>query len=76
MKLLNSLAIAAMAVAISAPAFAGRDESQIMQQDRAAKKMRAEGLAGPTGPKGQVGPTSRDGRVCRNYGPPGERVRC
>lgn len=76
MKLLNSLATAAIAIAISAPAFAGRDESQIMQHDRAVKKMRAEGLAGPTGPQGQVGPTSRDGRVCKNFGPPGERVRC
>ena len=76
MKLLKSFAIAVTALAISAPAFAGRDQSQIMQQDRAIKKMRTEGLAGPTGPQGQVGPTSRDGRVCKNYGQPGERVRC
>lgn len=76
MKLLKTLVFAATAVAISAPAFAGRDEAQIMQQDRAVKKMRAEGLAGPTGPQGQVGPTTRDGRVCRNVGHPTERVRC
>ena len=76
MKLLKSFAIAVTALAISAPASAGRDESQIMQQDRAVKKMRAEGLAGPTGPQGQVGPTTRDGRVCKNYGHPTERVRC
>ena len=76
MKLLTSLVIAATAVAISAPAFAGRDQSQIMQQDRAIKKLRAEGLAGPTGPKGQVGPTTHNGRVCRNIGHPTERVRC
>lgn len=76
MKLLKSLVIAVTAVAISAPAFAGRDQSQIMQQDRAVQKMRAKGLAGPTGPQGQVGPTSRDGRVCRNLGHPTERVRC
>lgn len=76
MKLFKSFAIAVTALAISAPAFAGRDESQIMQHDRAVKKMRAEGLAGPTGPQGQVGPKSHDGRVCKNFGPPGERVRC
>jgi hypothetical protein len=76
MKLLKSLVIAATAAALSAPAFAGRDQSQIMQQDQAVKKMRAEGLAGPTGPQGQVGPRSRDGRVCQNFGHPTERVRC
>lgn len=76
MKVLNSFVIAATAVAISAPAFAGRDQSQIMQQERAVQKMRAEGLAGPTGPQGQVGPTTRDGRVCRNVGHPTERIRC
>ena len=76
MKLLKSFAIAATAVAISGPAFAGRDESQIMQQDRIVKKMRAQGLAGPTGPQGQIGPKSRDGRVCRDLGHPSERVRC
>ena len=76
MKLLKLFVVAATSVAISAPAFAGRDQSQIMQQERAVKKMRAEALAGPTGPQGQVGPTTRDGRVCKNYGHPTERVRC
>lgn len=76
MKLLKSFAIAVTALAISAPAFAGRDESQIIQQDRAVKKMRAQGLAGPIGPQGQVGPASRDGRACRNVGHPAGRVRC
>jgi hypothetical protein len=75
-KLLKSFVIAATALAISAPAFAGRDESQIMQHDRAVQKMRAQGLSGPTGPQGQVGPRSRDGRVCQNFGHPSERVRC
>lgn len=76
MKLLKSLAIAVTAFAMSAPSFAGRDESQIMQQERAVKKMRVEGLAGSKGPEGQIGPRSRDGRVCRNFGHPTERIRC
>jgi len=75
MKLLKSFAFAVTALAISAPAFAGRDQSQIMQQDRAVQKMRAQGLSGPTGPQGQLGPTSGD-RVCGNLGHPSERVRC
>lgn len=76
MKLLKTLVFAATAVAISAPAFAGRDEAQKMAQERAAQKLRAQGLAGPTGPQGQVGPRTHDGRVCRNLGHPSERVRC
>ena len=76
MKVLTSFVSAATAVAISAPAFAGRDQSQIMQQERAVQKMRAEALAGPKGPQAQAGPTTRKGRVCRNIGHPTERVRC
>ena len=76
MKLLKLFVIAGTALAMSAPAFAGRDEAQIIQHDRAVKKMRAEGLAGATGPKGEVGPRTHDGRVCRNTGHPTERVRC
>ena len=76
MKVLKSFLLAATAVAISAPAFAGRDQSQIMQQERAVQKMRAAALAGPTGPQGQVGPRTHAGRVCNNLGHPTERVRC
>ena len=76
MKLLKTLVFAAIAVAISAPAFAGRDEAQMKAQERAAEKLRTQGLAGPTGPQGQVGPTTRDGHACRNFGHPTERVRC
>ena len=76
MKLLKTLVFAAIAVAISAPAFAGRDEAQMKAQERAAEKLRTQGLAGPTGPQGQVGPRTHDGRVCHNIGHPTERVRC
>lgn len=65
MKLLKSLLIAATAVAISAPAFARDDESQAMKVLRAKNlapaKHEREGLAGPTGVRGEVGPDTRRG---------------
>ena len=77
MKLLKLLVIAGTALAVTGLAFAGRDQSQIMLQERAAQKMRAtQGLAGPAGPQGQVGPATQVGRVCKNFGHPSERVRC
>ncbi len=42
MKLLKSLAIAVTVVAVSAPAFAGRDQSQIMQQGRTATRTQVD----------------------------------
>ena len=77
MKLLKLFVIAGTVLTLSNPAFAGRDQSQIIQQERAVQKMRSEqGLKGPTGPQGQVGPATQVGRVCKNFGHPSERVRC
>ncbi len=78
MKLLKLVVIAGTALTLSGPALAGRDQSQIIEQERAAQKMRSEqGLKGPTGPQGQVGPaTQGGGRICKNFGHPSERVRC
>lgn len=78
MKLLKLFVIAGTVLAVSGPAFAGRDEAQIKQQERAVQKMRStQGLAGPTGPQGRVGPgTQQAGRVCKDFGHPTERVRC
>ncbi len=77
MKLLKLFVTAGTALTLSSPVFAGRDQSQIIQQERAVQKMRSEqGLKGPTGPQGQVGPATQVGRVCKNFGHPSERVRC
>lgn len=76
MKVLKTILIAGTALAVAGPAFAGRDLSQIMQQEQAVKKMRAtQGLAGPTGPQGQLGPTTQRGPAVYNVGHPSERVR-
>lgn len=86
MKLLKLFVIAATALALTGPAFAGRDQAQIMEQARAAQKMQQEraaqklraarGLAGPPGQQGMVGPGTQSSRLCRNFGHPSERVRC
>jgi hypothetical protein len=76
MKLLKSLAVAVTTLAISAPAFAGRDQSQIMQNDQAVKRLQAErSLAGPVGEKGRIGPSTQADRRTWNVGNPSERVR-
>lgn len=66
MKLLTIILIGGMAIIAGSPAFAGRDLSQIMEQQRAIKSMQAEqlvqerqaqkSLAGATGVPGKVGP--------------------
>lgn len=78
MKSLKLIVIAAAALAVAGPAFAGRDGVQIQQQEKAVKQLRAaqaKGLAGATGPQGQVGPSTRGGPVAYNLGHPTERVR-
>ncbi|MBI4291866.1 MAG: hypothetical protein HY661_10335 [Betaproteobacteria bacterium] len=52
MRLLKSFLIAGTALALTGPAFAGRDQAQIMQQERAAQRMRAaQATAAPAGPQ-------------------------
>ena len=86
MKSLKLIAIAITAAAIAGPAFAGRDEAQVMQQEKAVKKLRAaqaeqakaaekSGLAGSTGPQGEVGPATKRAPAPVNIGHPSERVR-
>jgi hypothetical protein len=79
MTILKALVIAGTALAITTPALAGRDEAQIMQQDRAVKRLQAErGLAGPVGEKGRVGPGTKSDRSdprTWNFGHPTERLR-
>jgi hypothetical protein len=77
MTILKALVIVGAALAISTPALAGRDEAQIIQQERAAKRLQAErGLAGPVGESGRVGPgMSRSEPRSWNFGHPTERVR-
>ena len=69
MRTLTVVLLAGMAFVAGSPAFAGRDESQIMQQQRFMKAKQAEqlaqakqkqqGLAGATGMPGKVGPGAR-----------------
>ena len=66
MKALTAIFLGSMAIVVGSPAVAGRDLSQIMEQQRAIKSMQAEqlaqerqaqkGLAGATGVPGKVGP--------------------
>jgi hypothetical protein len=76
MNILRALVIAGTALAVSSPAFAGRDESQIIQHDRAVKRLQAErGLAGPVGERGRMGPGTKSDPRTWNFGHPTERVR-
>lgn len=77
MKLFKALMIAGMALAVASPALAGRTEDQIQQQDRAVKKARAQqqGLAGPVGERGRIGPGASADPRSYNFGHPTERIR-
>ena len=77
MKLFKALMIAGTALAVSSPAIAGRTEDQIQQQDRAIKMVRAQqqGLAGPVGERGRIGPGASADPRSYNFGHPSERVR-
>jgi hypothetical protein len=76
MNIVKAIVIAGMALAVSGPAFAGRDQTQIMQQERAVKKLQAEkGLAGPVGEQGKIGPGAKSSPRSYNIGHPTERVR-
>jgi hypothetical protein len=78
MKSLNIIAATIIAVGLAAPAYAGRDEAQLKQQEQIVKKLRTEqvkSLAGVAGPQGQVGPTTKKAPVALNIGHPTERVR-
>ena len=76
MNILKAFVIAGTAVAVSSPAFAGRSEDQIMQHDRAVKRLQAErSLAGPVGEQGKMGPGSKASPHTWNFGHPTERIR-
>jgi hypothetical protein len=76
MNILKAIVIAGTALAVSGPALAGRDQIQIMQQERAVKQMRAQqGLAGPVGAQGMIGPGTKSSPRAWNIGHPTERVR-
>ena len=69
MKMLTAIFLGGVAIVAASPAFAGRDLSQIMEQQRVTKAKQAEqlaqerqgqkGLAGATGAAGKVGPTAQ-----------------
>lgn len=76
MNILKAIVIAGTALAVSGPVFAGRDLSQIMQQERTVKQMRAQqGLAGSVGEQGRIGPGTKSSPQGWNVGHPSERVR-
>lgn len=78
MNIIKVVIIAATAFAVSSPAFAGRTEDQIMQHDRAVKQMQMraqQGLAGPVGEQGRIGPGTKAGPRAWNIGHPTERIR-
>ena len=75
MKTLTTVLLASVAFAVASPAFAGRDEVQMMQHWKAVKAKQAEalakanqertGLAGPTGVAGKPGPGTAPKQVTR-----------
>ena len=78
MRILKAVMIAGTALALSGPAFGGRTQDQIVQHERAVQKMRAhhhEGLAGPVGEQGRIGPGAKSTAPTWNVGHPTERVR-
>ena len=78
MSKMTRILVAVAALTMGAPALAGRDQTQILQQDRAIAQKRAEAaLAGPVGEAGRLGPTSESAKPKPNYnyGHPSERIR-
>jgi hypothetical protein len=73
MKSLKLVVIAASALGLSGPAFAGRDEAQLQQQAQAVKKLRAE----PSRTAAGGASAARAGTPAKplNIGHPTERVR-
>ena len=76
MKTLTVLFLAGVAYLAGGPAFAGRDETQMIQLRQAIEAKKAEnlaraqqaqtGLAGPTGAPGNVGPATQSARAKRD----------
>lgn len=72
MKILTAIFLGSMALVAVSPALAGRDLSQIMEQQRVMKATQAQqlaqerqgqqGLAGATGNPGKVGPGAKGPR--------------
>lgn len=72
MKFLSAIILGSMALVVASPALAGRDLSQIMEQQRVVKARQAEqsaqvrqgqtGFAGATGNPGKVGPGAKGPR--------------
>lgn len=72
MKILTAIVLGSVALVVASPAFAGRDLSQIMEQQRVVKAKQAEqlaqvrqgqtGFAGATGTPGKVGPGAKGPR--------------
>lgn len=72
MKILTAIFLGSMALVAASPAFAGRDLSQIMEQQRVTKAKQAEqlaqvkqgqmGFAGATGTPGKAGPGAKGPR--------------
>ena len=70
--------IAGTALAISGPAFAGRSQEQIAQNDKVVKQKQMrnqQGLAGPVGERGRIGSGTKPTSNAGNIGHPTERVR-
>ena len=73
MKTSTTVLIAGITLALAGPSFAGRDQSQIVQQERAIKAVQAQrlaqaqkaqqGLAGATGVPGKAGPSGQPTQV-------------
>lgn len=72
MNVIKSIVIAGAALVIAAPAFAGRDGTDLFAQDRAVKKLPAQKESASQGTS-TAGP--RSGARAYNYGHPTERVR-
>ncbi len=74
MKAVKSILVAIAALAVSAPAFAGRDGTDLIAHDRAVKKLQAQKTSAAA--QRQAGSQKKEAALACRTGHPSERVRC
>ncbi len=73
MKAVKSILTVVAALAIAAPAFAGRDGTDLIAHDRAVKKLQTKA---PAAAQRQAGSQKKEAALTCRIGHPSERARC